>query len=677
MTIQKFNLDSKLDIIRNEVFLKNMRSAIADSFDEMNTWMGKVDDNVVEAIKDKAIKYNHLADNSVGYNQQKIHEGIVWNYGNINVDTVNKTVSINNNTFIGYSNKNIIAPAQTLTWEGTSAQWLYVDVFTGELLLFENADNRVNDETRLAFICVIYNNRVHGLNKEKIKVDGVYGGDSYIKAYQEGIIYPAYGERILIKYDDKSYTISVEYNEEEMPYILDKFGWHIMHESHINDSNRKTVKTVEESKYGYLYNLFVNRKTKALEFYDYTTTLTPTQVVDLVYLCSFNKNYFVGCHGAENNITINGKKMNERDVWDKKTRFILPNDLFFIKGIDYSLISPSLINNKIYNNNEIGFEMCLPTKTIEFTTNADLNFNVEGVFESKIGAKHNKEDVAIYKDINLHIKDASKVSNKNPKILCIGDSITNTNFPSHCKWWLSNFGINATMIGTQNNRNDYYKYGISKNFASNYAKGEGYSTWRLSDFVCKTVDNNGLPILRSNNPFMNPQTNEFDFTYYMNNNNFDNVDYVIINLGTNDITGANLDASAKKLSIEENLSSLKSWYDIMINSIHKFNPNIKIGINPPLTSERATWEGKTFNECSELWAEKIIDLYKNTKNVQVLSAYLGMGNLIVSSNVGINKPIVQAGNDTYKHAVSTDVHPNGMGQLIHSLWTISWIVNSL
>ena len=97
MTIQKFNLDSKLDIIRNEVFLKNMRSAIADSFDEMNTWMGKVDDNVVEAIKDKAIKYNHLADNSVGYNQQKIHEGIVWNYGNINVDTVNKTVSINDN----------------------------------------------------------------------------------------------------------------------------------------------------------------------------------------------------------------------------------------------------------------------------------------------------------------------------------------------------------------------------------------------------------------------------------------------------------------------------------------------------------------------------------------------------------------------------------------------------
>lgn len=677
MTTAKFNLDDNLDTIRNEVFLKNMRNAIADSFEEMNIWMGKVDDNVVEAIGDKAIKYNHLADNSVGYNQQRIHEGIVWHYGGIQVNTSEKTIFVKEGTPIGYSNKNITCIEQTLTWEGTTAQWLYVDVFTGELLLFKHADNEVNDKTRLAFICVIYNNRVHGLNKEKIMIDGLFGGDAYIESYQEGIIYPSYGERILIKYDDENYTISAEYNEEQMPYILEKFGGHVMHENHIDDSNRKTVKIVGADKYGFLYNLFVNRQTKALEIYDYATILTPTQVVNLVYLCSFSKNYFVGCPGAENNITINGKKFNEQDIWNKNTRFILPKDLYFVKGVDYSIISPSLINNNVYNNNQIGFEMCLPTKTIEFTTNADLNFNVEGVFESKIGAKHNKEDLAIYKDINIHIKDASKVSNKNPKILCIGDSITNANFPSHCKWWLNNFGINASMIGTQNNRNDYYKYGISKSFASNYAKGEGYSSWRLSDFVCKTTDDSGLPILKTNNPFMNPQTNEFDFTYYMNNNGFDDVDYVIISLGTNDITGANLDASAKKLSIEENLSSLKTWYDIMINSIHKFNPNIKIGINPPLTSTRVTWEGKTFNECSELWAEKTIELYKNAKNVQVLASYLGMGNLIVSSNIGINKTNVQTGNDTYKHEVSTDIHPNGMGQLIHSLWSVSWIVNNL
>lgn len=111
-------------------------------------------------------------------------------------------------------------------------------------------------------------------------------------------------------------------------------------------------------------------------------------------------------------------------------------------------------------------------------------------------------------------------------------------------------GATLTLIGTLGSGNN---------------KNEGRAGWKASDYLTnRTYD--GVV-----NPFYNSTTGTFDFTYYMTNQGFETPDYVVIQLGINDL-GSTRDYAAIWACITH-----------MIDSIISYNSNIKIILNLPTT----------------------------------------------------------------------------------------------
>jgi hypothetical protein len=91
---------------------------------------------------------------------------------------------------------------------------------------------------------------------------------------------------------------------------------------------------------------------------------------------------------------------------------------------------------------------------------------------------------------------------------------------------------------------------------------EGRSGWSAHDYVSGYTHGDSFT-----NAFWNPVTEKFDFSYYMSQNGFSNVDYVFINLGTN-MDGATVSEMADDL-------------DEMVTSIHTYDSNIRVGVWTP------------------------------------------------------------------------------------------------
>ena len=110
--------------------------------------------------------------------------------------------------------------------------------------------------------------------------------------------------------------------------------------------------------------------------------------------------------------------------------------------------------------------------------------------------------------------------------------------PSCLNWFMKSLGLNPTFIGTKSNNNKGYRYGILDDL--DVCKGEGRGGWRLTDFACRTKKTDNTRYVNNNFEMMNPETQEFDFNYYMQSQSFDGVDFVTIQLGTNDIGGGGI-----------------------------------------------------------------------------------------------------------------------------------------
>lgn len=96
------------------------------------------------------------------------------------------------------------------------------------------------------------------------------------------------------------------------------------------------------------------------------------------------------------------------------------------------------------------------------------------------------------------------------------------------------------------------------------AKHEGRSGWSAKNY-CRDATYGGLP-----NDFYNAglgTTDKFDFTYYMTQKGYANVDYVFINLGSNDTAS---------VSISSHQAIITNYYLPMINSVLAYNPTVKI-----------------------------------------------------------------------------------------------------
>ena len=136
-------------------------------------------------------------------------------------------------------------------------------------------------------------------------------------------------------------------------------------------------------------------------------------------------------------------------------------------------------------------------------------------------------------------------------------------------------------------------------------KHDGFGGWTTFNFVHSPSVNNVV------NPFYNTSTNIFDFSYYMNNQGYDAVDYVFILLGTNDFYTSSAD--------------IISDTNIMINSIKAFNENIKIiiGLNEGDYFPKKEWRTRNIKFLDFNQAK--IDTYQNQiENVYVLPLYINI-----------------------------------------------------
>ena len=132
--------------------------------------------------------------------------------------------------------------------------------------------------------------------------------------------------------------------------------------------------------------------------------------------------------------------------------------------------------------------------------------------------------------------------------LVIGDSITR-------------IGEYLDKANTLINASDF-----DVNFIGNYetttgVKNEGRGSWTAGNYV------NDSSYAGSTNFFWNPNSNAFDFSYYMSTYGFNKPDIVFINLGTNDASATDFDPA-----------TTIGYYNAIIQSILDYDSNIKIGL---------------------------------------------------------------------------------------------------
>lgn len=503
--------------------------------------------------------------------------------------------------------------------------------------------------------------------------------------YSEDIVFD-------IVYDRENYTITA---------TAKKGRWLLFDNGALNISNDKEfVYQATSDNLGYTFKLFVSKIDGTPKIIPHTSGLSSADSATYAFVCIFSTNGLYTPTFSPKVINIDGKtpkaiasiggSISDDSSYDwDNNRFIIPNDLYLVKDIPYTLLPSNFNLVQFTDNDDILYEMALPTKIEQFEQSIDIQipftFEKGKPYRTKITGKYKKFNSMLTKDIYLHVADPTKISKTDIKVLCMGDSITHSNFPKHLKWQLSQMGVNATMLGTQSNSHESYSYGISQYLPME--KGEGRGGWRLTDFCCNTPLIGGGVYENSGFPMMNPSTKRFDFSYYMQNQGFTDVDFVVISLGTNDISGYHYAGNSstnpayntiRKVDLTNEYLNpdseyyLGNLYSTLIDSIHEFNPNIKIAINPPMTSGISN-----FIVSSMKWAEVVQYALKDKPNVYHLGSYLGQGQLSVA-NIEGNKDLVtvDSKNTTQKlNYIHGDVHPNGMGQLIHTLYPASWIVN--
>ena len=180
--------------------------------------------------------------------------------------------------------------------------------------------------------------------------------------------------------------------------------------------------------------------------------------------------------------------------------------------------------------------------------------------------------------------------------LFIGDSKTDANI--YTQMLLDMFDddvMNLTLIGTRGN--------------TPTNRHEGRSGWSAKVY-CTNEWERGVV---DDSPFYNPNTQEFDFDYYMTTNRYSHVDYVFICLGTNDSE-----------------SNFIDYYKEMIDSIKDYDSDIIVGVWTP--APFATFGGYTNSLNNLQMMPKIEDVLNEFDN----DTYEAQGVYVVPTHMNID-----------------------------------------
>lgn len=231
------------------------------------------------------------------------------------------------------------------------------------------------------------------------------------------------------------------------------------------------------------------------------------------------------------------------------------------------------IANSIGGRNNVmedRWRIYLPSNTTDITQTFNIYFNDTTNISNAIKA-------------DIKVLDKNIGDGETRKIIFIGDSLTDNNVyePELLKLF-ENDVMNIELLGSRGSAPNLH---------------EGRAGWTTKHYCTQSSFNN------RNNAFWNPNTSKFDFNYYMNQQNYDNVDYVFINMGTNDMANANTETLG--------------YFTEMLNSIKAFNSNIVvfIGLCPPLSSRSDNYRLK--NKRIELM-KLLLDEFDNRQSERII-----------------------------------------------------------
>lgn len=290
---------------------------------------------------------------------------------------------------------------------------------------------------------------------------------------------------------------------------------------------------------------------------------------------------------------------------ETKNRLLLPPKMFFVDTQPLPLYKSNIIADNSKNLNIlktalINIDVNNVPKIQYFNEDITLDGTLlQNIFT--IGVKqYTIDDYNYYGDIAKSLVTVASKAGKTPKIINIGDSLTNRNIPQRLKDKLTAYGVTATMQGTMPNYGDVV--------------GEGREGWEFENFIGKdnTFSGDASAIVRqttagtstlSLNPFLKlanatdisnhpnwcfrntgaslelsytQDTDKtgnfyiFDFTYYLTTQGFTIPDVVTLALSTNDILHDNVIS----------LADSKLGLEIMIKQIKSACPSCKIGVVP-------------------------------------------------------------------------------------------------
>lgn len=164
------------------------------------------------------------------------------------------------------------------------------------------------------------------------------------------------------------------------------------------------------------------------------------------------------------------------------------------------------------------------------------------------------------------------------------------------------------------------------------------------------------------NPFYNPDSKNFDYKYYMNNN-FSNktANVFVIALGINDIT---------RYATDDTINDSMDLIRKVIDSVHAYDPSVRILIRliNPQAQAMVRWENSyesnfmrvgRMKYMQEHWNAAILDAFdKKLKNVTVMH-----DGSALDTRFGINQESVNPVKfmPDYAETVTKDTHPNDVG----------------
>lgn len=230
----------------------------------------------------------------------------------------------------------------------------------------------------------------------------------------------------------------------------------------------------------------------------------------------------------------------------------LPNKIYGVVGKELNIYFDNILDNKIKNKYFIDIsDGYIGGKQLEdrwsYTPTNVGTFTLEIKFFDESYTK------VYQKNITVEILEKTKGSGIK-KALVIGDSTVASGGNTYqLIKAFENDSVTLELLGT---------------------KGSGTNKHEGKDGRTTTY----LRQLNTDNLFFNPSKNDFDFSYYMTQQNYSSVDFVIINLGINDVFGQESDDSANYMLNSTTIPNL----NFIINNIKEYNSNIKIIINIPI-----------------------------------------------------------------------------------------------